>query len=119
MRGPPRPPQCYTTRAGTPALDLNPPKWSSLAPGQPMSIRAKLGVLIVACVTVPLVASALFWIRTLHDTVDDIGWDVILSSPARLDATLAERSQKTAAARSATTAEILEIIGKRLGRDLA
>ncbi len=83
-----------------------------------MSIRAKLGVLIVVCVTLPLVASALFWIRTLHDTVDDVGWDVILSSPSHLNATLVERAQRTASARSATTAEILEIIGKRLGRDL-
>ena len=84
-----------------------------------MSIRAKLGILIVLCVTVPLVASALFWIRTLHETVDDIGWDVLLSTPARRDTTLSERSLKAAAARSANTAEVLENIGKRLGRDLA
>jgi hypothetical protein len=70
-----------------------------------MSIRAKLGILIVVCVTLPLVASALCWIRTLHETVDDVGWDVLLSTPARRDATLSERSLRAAAARSANTAE--------------
>ena len=84
-----------------------------------MSIRAKLGLLIAVCVTVPLVASALFWINTLHETVDDVGWDVLLASPAALDATLSERALKTASTRSATTAEVLELIGKRLVRDLA